>query len=52
MISTQFSKYVRELDSAEERALVYLALESTVYKESQKLFFKDSKAQALWNEIY
>ena len=34
MISTQVTKYVREVDQIEEKALVFLAVEEKVFQKS------------------
>ena len=52
MISTQVTKYVREVDMMTDKALMYLELEKLVFKQSMSVFLKNAKAQALSGEIY
>ena len=38
MISTQVSKFMREADSIEEKALVFLQLEERIFQKSQEVY--------------
>lgn len=52
MISTQVAKFVREIDSIEEKALVFLQLEERVYHKTLEVYQKNSEAIKLAQEAY
>ena len=52
MISSQVTKYVREVDIIEEKALVYLQIEESVYDRSENLYDTSSEAIAMIQTEY
>ena len=51
-ISTQVSKFMREADSIEEKALVFLQLEERIYQKSQEVYQKDAEAIKMAQDAY
>ena len=51
-ISTQVSKFMREADSIEEKALVFLQLEERIYQKSQEVYQKDAEATKMAQNAY
>jgi len=52
IISTQVTKYVREIDNIEERGLVFLQVPESVYDRSEEFYLKDSVAVSSIQQEY
>ena len=47
LISTQVTKFIKEIDNIEEKALIYLQLEESIIEQSEKIYDKNSEAMKL-----